>query len=141
MIYSNVTRSEAVCYVCTKDYYYIFEKPSVEDMKFVKRLVTTLTETIGSLPNNHVWPKFHQLWCTDKFKVRWEQYLESYNLANEPMCYQHITLKVFEKCLKEHMRREGDAVAKTDDIIELTYKEENAIRYMGGYVIHKLQDV
>lgn len=50
----------------------IFEKPSVEYMKFVKWLVTTLTETIGSLPNNHdVWLKFHQLRCTDKFKVRW----------------------------------------------------------------------
>ena len=56
------------------------------------------------------------------------------------MCYQHIKLKVFEECLKEHMRREGDAVAKTDDITELTYEEENAIHYMGGYVIRKLQN-
>ena len=55
--------------------------------------------------------------------------------------YQHVTLKLFEEQLKEHMKRESGTVGIPDDDIEaLTYQEENAVRYMSGYVVRKIQD-
>ena len=38
------------------------------------------------------------------------------------------------------MKSKSDPVVVTDDAIEMTYEEENAIRYMGGYVICKLKN-
>lgn len=97
---------------------------------------------IGSYPENKVWQNFHQLRCTDHFKEQWEQYLENCNLCKEPIFYQHVTLKLFEEQLKEHMKRERESVAVTDDddVESLTYEEENAVRYMCGYVVRKMQN-
>lgn len=120
----------------------LFEQPSDNELEFLKWLESTLTEMIGSYPENKVWQNFHQLRCTDHFKEQWEQYLENCNLCKEPIFYQHVTLKLFEEQLKEHMKRERESVAVTDDddVESLTYEEENAVRYMCGYVVRKMQN-
>ena len=75
----------------------LFEQPSDNELEFLKWLESTLTEMIGSYPENKVWQNFHQLRCTDHFKEQWEQYLENSNLCKEPIFYQHVTLKLFEE--------------------------------------------
>jgi len=54
------------------------------------------------------------------------------NLRNEPLFYQHFTLILFEQI--------NDTCPWEASTIEFTYEEENAIRYMGGYVIRKLRE-
>ena len=61
-------------------------------------------------------------------------------MSKEPLLYQHVTLKLFEEHLKEHTKQQSDTEAIFDDDISLTYEEENAVHYMGGYVIRKLQN-
>ena len=61
-------------------------------------------------------------------------------MSKEPLLYQHVTLKLFEEHLKEHTKQRSDTEAIFDDDISLTYEEENAVHYMGGYVIRKLQN-
>ena len=133
------TTEAKLCISLVQNLIAVIEKPSPADLKFVSWLMSTISETVGSQPNKNIWPKFHQIRCADEFKAQWEQYLKILSLAKEPVAYQHVTLKLLEEHLKEQMKSKSDPVVVTDDAIEMTYEEENAIRYMGGYVIRKLK--
>lgn len=51
--------------------------------------------------------------------------------------YQHITDQVLELLLKSKLSR-TDQSAQNDPENNLTFEEQNALRYIGGYIIHSL---
>ena len=56
-------------------------------------------------------------------------------MSNEPIFYQHFTLDLFEGLLKIHTPvLDGNGCAN-DTIAKMTYEEENALRYIGGYIV------
>lgn len=57
---------------------------------------------------------------------------------NEPLFYYHLTLALFDQILSDKFK--DDTRSSETSAIEFTYKEENPIRYMGGYVIRKLRE-
>ena len=58
----------------------------------------------------------------------------------EPLFYQHITDEVFETWVKETVKA-PEAGPEDDEYDEvLTYEEENAVCYVGGYIIHSLKN-
>ena len=60
--------------------------------------------------------------------------------AQQLKFYQHITDEVFETLVKETVKV-PEAGPEDDEYDEvLTYEEENAVRYVGGYVIHSLKN-
>ena len=57
-------------------------------------------------------------------------------MVAEPLFYQQVSLYIFSKLLKELVpTTEGGTL---DDVAMLTYEEENAVRYMGGYLVRVL---
>ena len=73
------------------------------------------------------------------FEQTWEKFLDTHKLAKEPLLYQHITDRVFELCIKSNMPTETTRVSEeSDGQQKLSFEEENALRYVGGYVIRNL---
>ena len=67
------------------------------------------------------------------------KFLDTHKLAKEPLLYQHITDKVFELCIKNNMPTETTRVSdESDGQQTLSFEEENALRYVGGYAIRNL---
>ena len=61
-------------------------------------------------------------------------------MDNNPVTYQHVTLKYFEALLQEKVTDlTGYTTKEREADIVLTYEEENAVHYMSGYVVRKLQ--
>ena len=88
-----------------------------------------------SKDRTELWKKFYVL----RRSKQWREYLELLNLSNEPLFfYQHLTLALFDQMLLDKFK--DDARPLETSAIEFTYEEENAIRYMGGYVIRKLRE-
>ena len=57
-------------------------------------------------------------------------------MAKEPLLYQHITDKAFELLIKKNVLSESSRVRdQSKEQQKLTIEEENALRYVGGYVI------
>jgi len=50
-----------------------------------------------------------------------------------------ITDKLFELRIKEKLCPPSEPDACSEDSVSLTFEEENAIRYVGGYVIRSLK--
>lgn len=63
----------------------------------------------------------------------------SINLSYELIFCQTITTRILDFVLKDKLPiSETFSTADGIDVVCLTYEEENAVRYVGGYVVHKL---
>ena len=80
----------------------------------------------------------YQLQTTSSFTEQWCSYLTSLEVPAEPIFYQHFTGIIFDNLIKLNI----PAVENKDiDVNLLTFEEENAIHYVGGYVLKSLKDV
>ena len=87
-----------------------------------------------------LWSSYHKLTTSKDFRTDWEEFLEDCNVDKEPMIYQHITDETFTKLVEQSVKttvsEQNDE--QNDKEPSLTYEEENAVSYVGGYVIHAL---
>ena len=89
------------------------------------------------LHKKELWTKFHVLRSSAEFIQRWKGFLEEVGIQSKAVFIQTLASEVFEHLI-------GDTyVPKSveDGNVEahFTFEEENAIRYMAGYVVRKLQ--
>lgn len=82
--------------------------------------------------------KFQKLISSDDFTLKWSSFLEQLQLHDEPLFYQVLTDELFNQLLKKWLVPSAD-LGETEECLELTF-EENAIRYVGGYVVRKLRE-
>jgi len=68
--------------------------------------------------------------------TKWQQYVKHLQLEAEPIFYQHVTLAVHYRLLYTKFVPIDGNDTKVE--VQFTYEEENAIRYMGGYVVKNL---
>ena len=113
--------------------------PTERDKEFALWLIESLEATIKEGEDRtKMWKQFFALRSSVEFCLRWRQYLEQLGLTGEPLFYQHATLVLYEQLLCSKFKTTGTASEVTD--IQFTYEEENAIRYMGGYIVRKLKE-
>ena len=112
--------------------------PTVRDKVFAEWLIKGLKNVTESKDRTELWKNFYILRSSKQFCGKWREYLELLNLSNEPLFYQHVTLTLFDWILSNKFK--NDARPSETSAVEFTYEEENAIRYMGGYVIRKLKE-
>ena len=86
-----------------------------------------------------MWSQFHKLRSSDDLFQEWKRYLEQMGISAKPVFFQLITAELFEQLLHDTYRSKSTATDDGDDEVILTYEEENAIRYMAGYVVRSLQ--
>ena len=71
-----------------------------------------------------------------EFTRQWKNYLEVVGIESKAVFIQIVTSEVFEQLLNDTY------IAKTaqdEKEVQFTYEEENAIRYMAGFVVRKVQ--
>ena len=73
---------------------------------------------------------------SQEFSQQWKSYLEKVGMQSKAVFIQ--TSETYEQLLSEHI-----CAAKTtqcgSDEVQFTYEEENAIRYMAGFAVQRLQ--
>jgi len=110
--------------------------PTDMDRQFAAYLIGSLNGTIKENEDRtKLWTRFFTLRSSEEFISKWQQYLKHLQLEAEPIFYQHVTLAVHDWLLyTKFVPIDGD---DTEVEVHFTYEEENAIRYMGGYVVKK----
>lgn len=68
----------------------------------------------------------------------WEKLLCSLQMPICPIFYQHVTANVMEHVIKLKLPV-AQSSASSQSVTSLTYEEENAIRYVGGYVVKSVR--
>ena len=74
---------------------------------------------------------------SSSFQQAWERFLSAEQLPNEPLLYQHITDQVLELLLKSKLPAVDQSTREYSEN-DLTFEEQNAVQYIGGYVIRSL---
>ncbi|SMN01061.1 hypothetical protein SPONL_1741 [uncultured Candidatus Thioglobus sp.] len=86
-----------------------------------------------------VWSEFHALRSSNGFVTKWTEFLATNSLKIEPLFYQQISLNVFTELMKQEYQHQTPLPSCTDEVAVLSYEEESAVRYMGGYLIRALR--
>jgi len=124
----------------------LLASPSASDISFIEHIVKMLrqpTEKIsGKVDSEKMWSEFHKVRSSDEYCKKWQEYLLSVGCQPNPVFYQHITTELFEQILKEklHSLQETMCPETAQEEVSITLDEENAIRYMAGYVLRKLKN-
>ena len=117
-------------------------------VEFSRWLVTSLSAVVQSakrhsqLDKEKLWIKFHELTVSIAFAKKWEDFGVTLHVRTiPPLLYQHITDVLFEATIKECVSSatSQSAIGGAIDTAVLTYEEENAVYYIGGYVVHELK--
>ena len=114
-----------------------FDTPAPFDLNFLQWLYNKLEKVVGKqLKNKDFWTDFHVLRTSAEFTQHWKDYLEVAGVESKAVFIQTITLEVFEQLLSDtYIAR----TAQDETEVQFTYEEENAIRYMAGFVVRKVQ--
>ena len=91
-----------------------------------------------------MWRKFNLLTISDSFTKKWQDFLQASHLQDQPIFYQHFTDELFDSLVQKKLRAaqpdEGTSVKSVSSCKLLNFEEENAVRYIGGYVVKKLKE-
>ena len=112
----------------------------------IEQFKTILHEAtaVASLDQCILWSRFHQLRCSDQFNQKWKSFLLSSKLEHSNIFCQSVTSRIFDHILKDSFPIYSELPFDSDNNnvqqqAQLTYEEENAIRYVGGYIIRNLK--
>ena len=113
---------------------------------FAEWLVTALQEIFEEskpaekIKQEKLWSNFHKFRSSKEFTASWEKYLSQIHIDPEPMYYQHVTEEVFEVLIEKQCKSTKDDQETSETIKRMSFEEENAVRFVGGYVIKILRD-
>lgn len=114
--------------------------------EFGKWLTSELTKIIMNSKYTHkgcaavnkhsLWSDYHSFISSSEFLVRWTDFLHG-TLFEEPcaILFQSVTQKILDKFIKEQFPLPNNQPLSIDAVNELSYIEENALRYVSGYII------
>ena len=85
-----------------------------------------------------LWAKFHRLRLHPVILSSWEQFVKDASIKGDEV---HLTLQlVIDRLLKQLINQQAKVTTqKSFTSNQLTVREQNAIRYMAGYIAIKLQ--
>jgi len=89
-----------------------------------------------------MWGAYHRLRTADNFVNDWRVFLsDSVRLKAFPAFYQFVTHHIFKELIKEEYPvTESTKCDHESPGRPLTYEEQNALRYLSGYVIRRVQE-
>ena len=138
------SKGAKLCIGNAKNFIQILANPSPSDKRFTEEIVAILNKPIddalgcGKVDSEKMWSGFHKLWSSEEYSTKWRSYLSSNNsLVTKSLFYQHVTIELFEQLLCDKLQDNNESTNSSIDV-SISHEEENAIRYMGGYVIRKL---
>ena len=139
------TKPNEICITAAKCVMTDLKTPSDSSREFCCWMITKLNSIIHAaiLPNctrinkEALWPKLYQFQISTGFAEKWCSYLTSLQVPTDPVFYQHYTGIIFDNLVKQNVPSTEE---KDMCISPLTFEEENAILYVGGYVLKCLKE-
>lgn len=111
--------------------------------QFSDWLVTVLNNIVESgtsstgLKREKLWINYHRKVSSPDFVAKWKEFACEIGVQVTSLFLQHITDDLFNVMLNEKF---GVSQCTYDDELpDLTYEEQNAVHYVGGYVLHALK--
>ena len=143
--YQLPTKGNDICLCAAKNVATSLQTPSEETRVFCNWLIENLEKIIGSakkgtgcLNREKLWTEYYRLQISTAFTEKWKSFLQTVSAPIEAIFFQHCTRILFDNLLKDMFPVHEDNQRKDSDY-SLTTEEENAIRYVGGYVIASLR--
>ena len=144
------TEEAKMCLEGARNIIMVFSQTNELQSNFSTWLVTSLESVVKSVQSGvqqfnkeKLWIKFHELTASTEFSSKWETFASKLHIGTiSPLLYQHVTDVIFEKIIKESMGTSTIGISTSTGVTEdcgLTFEEENAIHYVGGYVIRQLK--
>ena len=122
------------------------EKNSSEEkvIEFTEWLLAQLQTIVrkatkASLDQVVLWSHFHHFRCSDGFKEKWKTFLSYSALTDSSIFYQTLTTRILDYIILDSFPIPTKTPFPDSSVNNLTYEEENAIRYVGGYIIKTLK--
>ena len=87
-----------------------------------------------------LWPKFNKFAVGDTLKLEWKEFCDQVDVEMNPLFYQYITEEIFKKMLRAKLKTTSAQEGADSSKVEhgLTFKEQNTINYIGGYIVKQL---
>ena len=138
------TEGVKLCLKAANDFNDVFKEPSRECILFANKLVDQIKSLIDkrkAVNKEKILTDFHKLRCSQCFENGWKSFLDTVKIQCNPLFYQHFTQEVFEKLLKLKLNPASESFCEEEVYTaRLTSDEENAVRFVSGYVLRKIQD-
>ena len=142
--YHIPTEANNCCLKIAREILAELKSPSQQSSNFCSWLTKELEKiteqsffTATSCVNREkLWTKFYQLQVSQQFTEKWKLYLQEMKLPDKAVFFQSCTSILFDNIIK--IRFPVDCTADTSEV-PLSFEEENAIRYVGGYVVATLK--
>ena len=90
------------------------------------------------IKSEKVWGHYHVLCTSSSYKELWNQILARSGNTPSPTFYQFVTHELFKELLKREFPVSSDTT-KDVEFQALTIEEENALRYVAGYICRKVR--
>uniref|UniRef100_A0A1X7TA66 Uncharacterized protein n=1 Tax=Amphimedon queenslandica TaxID=400682 RepID=A0A1X7TA66_AMPQE len=116
-------------------YFHLFSKVIVSSLNFCFEAKKSYTEEI-----DFMWRKYHSIRSSKEFQQAWTEVV-TYAIdesSAKPSFFQHVTENIFSSLISLHYKKEV-TTATQPSYIKLTNIEENIIRYVAGYICHKMK--
>ena len=112
---------------------------------FSNWLVSTLDSLVEGakkdtgVKKEKLWINYHKTTSSSEFASQWKDFSREIGVTMTPLFYQHITDEVFNFLLKDEFGLSKPTTVEDEQIPRLTYEEENAVYYVGGYILRALK--
>ena len=146
------TQEAKLCLEGARNIIQAFNQTNEFQNNFSTWLVTSLSAIVKSVQDStsaqrfnreKLWIKFHELTISIEFAKKWESFASNLSIDTvSPLLYQHVTDVIFESIIRESLSMSPVAHTTSTEATQdagLTFEEENALHYVGGYVIRELK--
>ena len=133
--YTIPTEKDRCCFLIAQKLVSLIGEPSQQCTDFSLWLVGESLKIPPLINSEKLWSMYT---CSSAFRLKWEEFLTMAKQPNGPLLYQHVTDIMFESVVKEVVAPE-EVTDENEYIGAFTFEDENAVQYVGGFVIHSLQ--
>ncbi len=110
---------------------------AVKVMTCLRSCLPRRTATFRKAHREAMWRSYFQLRTSRSFRSLWEDFVSKAVAVDvHPIFYQYVTNQLFQAIIEEKFQADNSMQAAVEP---LTYEESNALRYVAGYVCHKLR--
>lgn len=118
-------------------------------LEFSNQLVSSLQkciprpnakQSISKVQRQNMWSDYHHLISSQEFKDSWTAFLKKMGTNSHPSLYQFVTTKLMDSLIMQQLPIPGVSFNTPGLAPELTTVEENALRYVAGYVVKHTRD-
>ena len=96
--------------------------------------------TISKVQRRNMWSDYHHLISCKEFKENWTAFLKEMGINSHPLLYQFVTMKLMDSLIMQQLPLPCASSSTPSLGPELTTVEENALRYVAGYVVKHTRD-